>query len=485
MKKTPDMGKRWLILGFLTLCLNGCVKVGPDFSTPQAPCKHEWIDKVNTTENPICYWWKTFDDPILDRLIETSSKQNLPLRIACYRIMEARAGLGIAVGEFFPQLQEGIGSASRTKLSKHAPNIGPSPDLYFKDYQLGLQAAWELDFWGKFRRAIESEKAGLYSAFANYDDVLVLLLSDVASIYVQIRTIEELIEIFRDNIKIQARGLEIAEAQFEGGFVSELDVQQATTLLRDTEARLPDLERQHRQAQNALSVLLGMAPQDLEPMLKGPGKIPQTPPDFVANMPESLLYRRPDIRQALYDAASQSARIGVAFADFFPQISLTGIIAYRSSGDSTMNVNASSGNLLDRDSLSFNYGASFAWPLLNYGRIGSRVQVEMARFCQLVVNYQNVVLQAYQDVEDGLIAFTKFQKQIQYLSGSAKAAERSVELSKTQYVEGMVDYTRVLDSQRAFLEEAEKLTLSRSNTVLSLIATYKAFGGGWELKYGS
>ena len=393
------------------------------------------------------------------------------------------ARLGLAVGEFYPQLQEGIGSATRTRLSQHAPNIGPAPDLFFKDYQLGLQAAWELDFWRKYRRAIESENASLCAAYASYDNVLVLLLGDVAALYTQIRAFDELIQIVKDNVKIQERGLEIAKAQFEGGFVSELDVQQATTLLRGTQARLPELERQHRQAENALCVLLGMAPQELGALLPGPGKIPVAASELVVYMPESLLYRRPDIRLALQEAAAQSARVGVAFADFFPQISLTGTIAYQSS-DSNNNVNSSGGNLLDRDSLSFNYGAAFAWPLLNYGRIGNSVRIQKARFCQTVVAYQTVVLQAYQEVEDSLVGYVKSREQIKYLSDSVKAAERSVALSNTQYVEGMVDYTRVLDTQRSFLQEAERLTQVRSDAVLSLIATYKALGGGWEIRNG-
>ncbi len=480
------LNKRTWIFIAMILCLNGCMKVGPDFLHPKAPTKQGWIDskndKVKVTDEKICYWWKVFNDPILDQLIENAYNQNLPLKIAGYRIMEARAFLGIAIGEFFPQTQEGIGSATRTKLSKHQPNIGPSPDLHFKDYQLGFQAAWELDFWGKFRRSIESERAELFSSYANYDDVIVLLLSDVAFVYIQIRTIEDQINIVQNNIKLQKRSVEISRAQFEGGFVSELDVQQATTLLKGTEARLPDLERQYVQAQNALSILLGMAPVDLTTMLQSPKVVSDYPSEIIVNMPEDLLYRRPDIRQAFYATAAQSARIGVAFADFFPSISLSGVIALRSSGDSTMNVNGQSGNLLDRDSLSFNYGTSFSWPILNYGRIANRVQAEKARYCQLVINYRDTVLRAYRDVEDGLIAYLKAIEQMDYLSDSVRAAKRSSELANIQYVEGMADYTRVLNTQEALLAEEEKLALAKSDIALGLIATYKALGGGWEIR---
>lgn len=466
----------------LVLC-QSCYKVGPEFQEIYSPCKHQWIDsEIQTTDDFICYWWQTFDDATLNNLIEIAYSQNLPLQIACYRIQEARARLGVVTGEFYPQVQEGFGSVSWTQISKHQPNTGIAPDLHFKDYQLGLQAAWELDFWGKFRRAIESENATLCASFASYDDVLVLLLSDVASVYVQIRVADEQIEIVRRNIAIQNRSLEIAKAQFRGGFVSELDVQQATTLLKDTEARLPDLEAQRRIATNALCVLLGIAPQEIGCLLGDEGQIPIAPEKVIVNMPEELLCRRPDIRQAYFEAAAQSARIGVAYADFFPQVSLTGLIAFRS-GDSALNFNGRGGSLFDRDSLTFDYGASFAWPLLNYGRITNSVEIEKMRYCQLMKNYQDVVLRAYQEVEDGLISFLKTNEQAALLSDSVVAAKRSVDLSKTQYVEGMVDYTRVLNTQQALLSEEERWTLARGNIALSLIATYKALGGGWEIKY--
>jgi len=308
-------------------------------------------------------------------------------------------------------------------------------------------------------------------------------LSDVASFYVQIRTVEQQIKIVQNNLRIQERSLQITEAQFRGGFVSELDVQQAKTLLKGTEARIPELKRELRVTQNALATLLGIVQSNLASILTSEGDIPKTSSEILITLPESILYRRPDVREAFYATAAQSAKVGVAFAEFFPQISLVGQIGLRSSGDSTMNVNAQSGNLLDRDSLTFNYGTGFTWPILNYGRISSRVRIEKSRFCQLAINYQNTVLQAYQEVEDGLTTFINSQEQSEILKESAKAASRAVELANTQYVEGMVDYTRVLNTQESLLAEEEKLALSKGSIALGLIATYKALGGGWEIKY--
>ena len=479
--------KSLFLIGSIGLLFNGCVRVGPDFCTPHAPVTEEWIESPDervTHDETLTDWWKVFHDPVLDNLILTAYQQNLPLRIAGLRILEARAQLGILVGEQFPQLQEAVAEATHTKISKHAPNTGLNPDNPYRDYIVGLQAAWELDFWGKFRRGIESADSSFLATVENYDDVLVILLGDVATTYVQVRLIQEQIEIVNRNIKVQHRSWEIADAQFRGGFVTELDVQQALSFLKDTEARIPSLEILLRQAENSLSILLGIPPTDLTECL-GKGKIPSTSDDVAVGIPGQLLCRRPDIRRALLEAQAQSARIGIAYSDFFPQISLTGFIGKESSGNSSVNINKSSGNLLDSDSLTYNYGANIVWPFLNYGRITNRVRVEDALLQQLLVNYEETVLQAYREVEDGLVTFLKSQDRMKLLAESVKAAQRSAQLSNTQYVEGAVDYTRVLNSQQFLLEEEARHTLSNANIAFGLIATYKALGGGWEIRCGN
>lgn len=455
----------------MLVLLSGCIKVGPNFRAPHAPCKERWMEqgdaRVELTDDVIGSWWESFNDPILDDLTQLAREQNLTLEVACYRIQEARARLGIAIGEFFPQIQEGFGAAERVRLSRNMPN--PPPVIDFQDFQLGGQVFWEIDLWGKYRRAIESEKAGYFASYANYNDVLVLLMADVAATYVQIRTFEELFDVVFQNIRIQERSLQISQAQFEAGFVSELDVQQATSLLRDTEARLPQIEAAVQQSKNALCVLLGISAQEISCLLGDSRQIPIAPEEVVATMPETLLYRRPDIRRALFDAWQQCARIGVAAAEFFPQVSLDGLIGLDSNKQ-----------FLTRDSLTFGYGSSFIWPLLNYGRITNRVKVEQSLFCQLATLYKDQVLRAYQEVEDGLIGFVKAQEQEELLNESVAAAMRAVELSRAQYVEGLTDFTTVLNTLESLLSEEEQLIQARSSIALNLITTYKALGGGWE-----
>ncbi|NGX46607.1 MAG: Toluene efflux pump outer membrane protein TtgF, partial [Chlamydiae bacterium] len=296
--------KRIIISLALLLFIPGCLKVGPDFSPPQVATQSHWRNssagEITTRDEQLNHWWKLLNDPHLDSLITMAARQNLSLKAAAMRVLEARALLGIAVGEFFPQTQEAVGEAMRQKTSKNTPNRRTSDRKYW-DFQLGLTAAWELDFWGKFRRAIESVGQELCAEQADFDDVLVILLSDVASTYVSIRTLEERIDIVKQNVTIQERSLEIVLARWEAGMVTELDVKQAETLVSSTEARLPELTADLQSGENALAVLLGIPPLDIDCFLHTAGKIPVPPLDIAASIPCALLHRRPDIRRAYHE----------------------------------------------------------------------------------------------------------------------------------------------------------------------------------------
>jgi NodT family efflux transporter outer membrane factor (OMF) lipoprotein len=473
-----------IILG---LMISGCA-VGPDFVRPDAPSEEEWIDsdvpQIKTEPADLTDWWKVFNDPVLDSLTETAYQQNLPLQIAGLRIMEARAQLGVAVGNQYPQLQQLSGSATAVEISDNAPNA-LAADKFFYDYQFGFDAAWELDFWGRFRRGVESAEANYLASIAGYDNALVTLTAEVARAYVLIRTFEERILIARANVLIQKRSLEIAEARFEGGLVTELDVQQARALLNDTEATISRLRIGLRQARHGLSILLGIPPGELNNVLVESGTIPEAPPEVVVGIPADLLRRRPDIRTAELQAAAQSARIGVAKADLYPQFSLIGSIGLQSSEQGGIpSNNANFSDLFDSESITYFAGPSIQWPILNYGRITNRVRVQDARFQQLIVNYQNTVLNAYREVEDAIVGFLNSKDQVVFLSDSVKASKRSVDLSLIQYREGIVDYQRVLDTQRFLTQEQDLLTAVNGEVALNLIAMYKALGGGWQMREG-
>ncbi len=480
-----------LVCAAVTVFLTGCA-VGPDYVKPSAPVSPGWIEKENprikSESADLSEWWEVFKDPVLDRIVKLAYTQNLDLQIAGIRILEARARLGIAVGNQYPQVQQARGGVERQEASEHAANT-LGGDLGYWDYQVGFDAAWELDFWGKFRRAVESGVADVEASVASYDNALVSLTAEVARVYVQLRTLQERLAFARENVKLQERGLQIANARFQGGVVTELDVQQAKSLLKDTQASIPRFEAGIRQAKNALAVLLGRLPYEMDAVLgQEMSAIPATPQQVAVGIPAELLRRRPDIRFAERTLAAQSPLIGVTKADLYPHFELFGSLGLHSSSarfTKAGGVNGSNfGDLFDMDSIELFAGPSFRWDFLNYGRIRNQVRVQDARFQQLVVNYENTVLRAAQEVEDGLVSFLQTKVEVDYLAESVQAYKRSVDLSQIQYREGLTDFQRVLDSQRFLAQEQDLLADTRGSEAQSLIAVYKALGGGWEMREG-
>lgn len=485
--QTLRQGKMWPFLLLLTMLLTACTTLGPDFVKPTAPVEEKWMEtedpQVKAESADHSAWWKVFNDPVLDNLIEIASEQNLSLRVAGLRILESRALLGIAVGLQYPQAQQLNGGYSYSKSSKNAPPFSSFPDDINNRidnssnvYHLGFDAAWELDFWGKFRRSVEAADASLAASIAGYDNLLVILTGEVAAAYVVIRTLEQRLEFTRSNVIIQQRSLRIAEARFEGGATSELDVQQARSLLHNTQALIPGLEISIRQAKHGLSVLLGIPPSDLPELLEGPSAIPKAPTEVAVGIPADLLRRRPDIKLAEFQAAAQGALIGVAKADLYPHFALGGSIGFAA-------VNGS--DLFDSASVaSFFTPFTFRWDIFNYGRIKNKVRVQDARFEQQLVTYQNKVLQAAREVEDALVGFIGSQTQTQYLADAVIAAQRASDLALLQYKEGLIDYTPVLNTQQDLVSQKDSLAISRGDIVRYLIAVYKALGGGWQIRIG-
>jgi NodT family efflux transporter outer membrane factor (OMF) lipoprotein len=477
-----------LVFGVILLtALDACTMVGPDFVPPTADVSQEWVaardPRVKTEPADYREWWKALNDPVLDSLVQMAYEQNLPLRIAGARVFEARARLGIAIGEQYPQTQQAFGSAGYYRESERAPlaeQQSGNVDFDYLQAGVGATAIWELDFWGKFRRAVESQNASFLSSVAAYDSALVSLTADVARIYVLIRTIEDRLQIARENLVIQKESLRIARVRFQGGATSERDVQQALTLLFNTEATIPQLETFLRQAKNALCVLLGMPPRDLEEMLAGSSGIPKAPMEVAVGIPADLLRRRPDIQIAELQAAAQCALIGVAKADLYPAFSLTGTFGFLSSDVGRFQL----GDITSWKSRTGSFGPSFQWNLLNYGRITNQVRVQDARFQELIFNYQDTVLRAQQEVEDGLTSFLYSQVRVASLSEAATAAKRSADLALIQYREGATDYTTVLTAQQALLAQQDSLAQEQGNVPQGLIAMYRALGGGWEIREG-
>jgi NodT family efflux transporter outer membrane factor (OMF) lipoprotein len=462
----------------------GCTAVGPDFGKPTAPVAGNWSEgaapgiKAETAD--LSQWWSVFNDPTLSSLIEIAHRQNPTLQIAGIRILEARAQLGVAVGNLYPQQQQLNVAYTATDTSRHAPNTA-SGDLNYQTYNYALNVAWEIDFWGKFRRAIESADANFIASIAGYDDAMVTLYGDVGSTYALIRTYEERLEVARENVDIQRSSYNLVEARYRNGAVTELDLQQAKSLLNDTEAQIPLLEIGERQAEHSLSILLGIPPGNLQELLGGPQKIPTAPAEVAVGIPAELLKRRPDVRNAELQAAAQCALIGATKAELFPSIALTGSFGFLSSNSAlTRRGQSSFSDLFSWRSFTMATGPTVQWPILDYGRIENNVRLQDALFQELLVTYVNTVLNAAKEVEDSLVGFLKGQDQVEYLWESVKAAKRAVDLSTVQYREGAVDYSRLLTAEQALVQQEDRLVQSRGAVISSLITLYKALGGGWQ-----
>lgn len=468
------------LLGVSLMC--AACTVGPDFKRPVVPVAPAWRAKddprLATQTATDSSWWKSFADPTLDRLVEVAQAENLSLRVAGLRIVEARARLAVVSGKQFPQLQVAYGSAAAQGITQYQAT-GLNLDRNFLDFQLGFDAVWELDFWGKYRRGVQAEAASLLATVADYYSAVVSLTAEVARTYATIRTYEVLVEQARSNVSLQEDGLNIAESRFRNGATSELDVTQATTLLESTRATIPELEVGAQQARNALCTLLGKSVGSFDELLTGPKEIPRAPLRVAVSVPAEMLRRRPDIRRAELQAAAQCARIGVAKAELYPSLTLIGTIGLQANSSSSGSMNLFSG-----DSLVYSVGPRIAWPFFNYGRLKNNVRVEDARLEQLLVGYRSTVLQAAQEVEDSLVGFLNAQRTQEFAQNSVIAAQRSQELAMIQYREGAVDYQRVLDAQRSLLEEQNTLARARSSVATNLIALYKALGGGWEVRQG-
>jgi len=463
----------------------GCA-VGPDYVRPETNTADTWSESIDSrlSTDPAEYgpWWTVFEDPALEQLVEIASKENLTLQIAAARILEARAVLGISRGLRFPQQQQLAGTAARVRLSENAPNVVIA-DQAFSSYAVGFDAAWELDVWGRLRRGVEAADADYGRALAGYDDTSVTVTAEIARAYILLRTFEARLKLARENVAIQNETLRIAEVRFENGAVTELDVTQARALLHDTEALIPSLETGVHQTKHAISTIIGRPPSQLAELLQQDSPIPSAPVEIAVGVPLDLLRRRPDVRMAEFQAAAQSARIGIARSDLYPRFSLFGSIGFATSSDGgVQSNNADAGDLFSSDSVTYTVGPTFSWPIFNYGRLRNNVRMQDARFQQAALNYQNTVLEAAREVEDALAAYLRSQTRVGYLTDSVGDARRSVELALVQYRQGSTSYQRVLDTQRFLVQQEDQLTRTEGDVALNLVATYKGLGGGWETK---
>ncbi|MDR5748333.1 efflux transporter outer membrane subunit [Caballeronia sp. LZ029] len=466
-----------VIVGLASL-LSGCMRVGPDFHPQHEPWSEHWnstsLEQV-TQQAPqpdVRQWWLIFGDENLERLMEQADAGNGDLQIAGLRVIEARAQLGIALAGRYPQVQQASAEALAS-AQKRSDGFDPRSGVYLQ-YGAGFVVGWELDFWGRFARAIESADAAFFAAQANRDAALVLLHAQVAETYFTLRTGEARLRIARENAQLQKRSYDIALKLFKAGETDELDFQQANTQYLGTLSSIPELESQIVLAKHALSLLMGRPPGPLPEIVVSSGKggvIPLVDRAVLQDVPADLLLRRPDVRAAEYQMAAQSALIGVAEADFYPSVSLLGTLGFSASSLKG-----------SPSTLAVAIGPSVVWNVFDHGRITNNVRVQDARLQQLTVAYQNTVREAAREADDAATSLIAASRRDAILNEAQGAARRSLTLASTIYREGYSDFQRVLDAQRALFAQQDAYVVNRRNAVGSLIALYKALGGGWTTR---
>jgi NodT family efflux transporter outer membrane factor (OMF) lipoprotein len=448
----------------------GCM-LGPDYRTPEAPVASDWLaggDPLIAGEAPVDpHWWQgAFHDAALDQLVDVALAENLSLRSATLRVLQAQQYLAIAIGAQFPQQQQASGSASKQRQS----------GTTFESYGVGFNVGWELDLWGRFRRQVESASASLDASVASYDGVLVSLVAQVAQTYILIRTYETRVAYAERNVQIQEESARITLAKYQSGAVTQLDVSQAETLLNNTRATVSGLRLSLAQLKISLAILLGRLPQDLGNVLGDEqAGIPTAPPSIALGMPQDLIRRRPDIRIAERQLAAQSAQIGVAITDLYPSLSIGGSIGTAA---------ADTSDLFDSDSKTWDVFGGFTWNLFNYGRLTSNVRLQDATFQQLLVDYRDTVLSAQGDTESSIAAYLESHRQLRSYVLAAEASQRALDVAVVQYKQGEIPFNTVINVLTAHVQQQDLLASAEGSVATSLVQVYRALGGGWEIRDG-
>lgn len=469
-----------IITLFICLTLSACM-VGPNFKEPAKVIANQWLENSPAVKKaPIknAQWWQVFHDPVMTRLINEGYYNNLNVQIAGVRVLQARAQLAQSVGELYPQQQASMGNYTYYRIGgSQLQTVLPTS---FSTDALGFTSSWELDFWGKYRRAINSNDATFLASLAAYDNALVTLTADVAEVYTGIRTIEAKIKVTNANIAVQAMSLKIARARFRGGQTSLLDVEQAETELAETQASLPKLLSELQHQKDALAVLLGTVPPKINAMLakvKSRG-IPQAAPGIAVGIPREALARRPDITQARLEAIAQSELIGAAKANLYPAFSLNGTFAFAAN-----NIGSSSlSDIFHWSNRTITAGPSFSWPILNYGQITNTVREQDAAFQEALLKYMHAVLKAQQEVQDNITRYIEAGKAEKLLAKANASAEKSTKLALVRYKQGESDFTTVLDAERQMLRVQMSLASAKGEIPKALVALYRSLGGGWQIR---
>jgi multidrug efflux system outer membrane protein len=458
------------MFGVVLLFLAGC-SVGPNYRRPNVdtPAAYRGLPEDQAVKGETISlgddkWWDVFQDKELQNLVRTALQNNYDVRIAAARVLEARAQLGITRADQYPSLSGGAGITAQRN-----PAAGRIPAYSLTQGQVSVSASWNLDFWGRYRRATEAQKARLVAQEWAQKAVISSLVASVASSYFQLRELDLQLAISKRTLASRKQSLELTTLRTEHGIDTMLDQRQAEQLVYTAGAQVPDLERQIEQQENALSILLGNNPGSIPRGLQ----LTEQPhaPEVPAGLPSSLLERRPDIREAEENLIAANAEIGVARAAYFPQISLTGTGGYQSS---------SLTNLFTGPAGLWSFGGSLVQPIFEGGRLKSGVRLAEAQRQEMLLTYEQTIQNSFRDVSDALIAYQKnreFRIQEEKLTESARDA---AQLSEQRFDAGATDYLEVLTNETNYFADELTLAQAQFNELQALVQLYQALGGGWQ-----
>ncbi|HUJ10256.1 MAG TPA: efflux transporter outer membrane subunit [Verrucomicrobiae bacterium] len=473
------MNNRGLVLLLLVAGLSASCAVGPDYHPPKVQVPAHWSEaQVGGATNAavqVVDWWKTFNDPELNSLVRRAVVANHDLRIAEGLLREARALRSGALWDLGPTINAGAGYTDARQTPNSLPFKGSLTNftyLFHTDlYDAHFDASWEIDLFGGKRRALQEANALVASVEENRRDVLVSVLAEVARNYLEVRNSQQRLAIARKNIAAQQDAADIARARFKSGLSSELDVRQAEALLATTKSQVPAIETALKQSIHRLGVLTGLQPDALSGELSEPQPVPAPPPQVPVGLPSDLLRRRPDVRRAERQLAAATANIGVQTAELFPKFSLTGVGGFQS---------FSAADWFSGGSKYWSAGPSVTWRILDYGRVRSQIKAASAQADQSLAAYEKTVLLALEDVENALVAYSNEQAHYRALSDAVTANRHSLDLANERYRSGLIDFLNVLDAERSLYQTEDQLANSQGAVSISLVALYKALGGGWQ-----
>jgi len=457
-----EMKKLLLLIPILIgIILTSC-SVGPDFEKPQIDTLQVFrFDSLKVDSVANLEWWSMFSDSLIDTLVLTALEENKDINIAVARIEEARAGLTFTGADRYPRLDISAGANRGNSVGAFKLNTTSNA------FSISSVLSWEIDFWGKYRRATEAARANLLASEYGLKTVQLGLISEVVSTYFQLLDFKQRLKISKATLKTRDASLDIIRQRYEQGIIPELDLNQAEIQREIAAASVPIFEREVAKRENALAVLLGRVPSKIKTGINLNNE--EVPPKIPAGLPSDILQRRPDVQQAEFLLKAQNARIGVAAAQQYPSISLTGLLGVASTDLSTLTSNG----------LAWSVGGSLLGPLFNFNKNSARVEIEEAKTRQSLFNYERTVLNAFREVEDVLVDIDTYERELSSMERRVKAAKNAESLSRMRYNQGATSYLEVLDAERTLFSSELDLSKTKSLYLASYIRLYKALGGGW------